>query len=585
MRIARGARRIAGGVLLLCAHLGSALAQTQADPEAASGFTPKPLARAEKWMVIAAHPLAAEAGLLALRKGGSAADAAIAAQLALSVVEPQSSGIGGGGFALHWRASESALSAWDGRETAPSGARPDQFLREDGRPRPFIEAATSGIAVGAPGLVRMLEALHREGGRLPWPRLFDVAIRLAEQGFAVTPRLNASIALMAPRLKLDATARRLFFTEAGEPLPAGAWLRQPELAASLRALAEGGADALHIGALAEKITSAVQSEPLPGTLSTGDLAAYRPAPRDPVCLLYRERFRVCGMPPPSSGGATVAQILGLMQRAEGEPADPAARAHLFLEASRLAYADRDRYLADPDFVPAPLEGLLEPDYLAMRAALIVPDVAGPIPAEPGAPSGAKGPEVSGPGRDRPGTTHLTVIDGEGSIVALTSSIETSFGAARMAGGFLLNNQLTDFAFRPEIDGRPVANAVAPGRRPRSSMAPTIVFDAESGRPLLALGSPGGSRIIEYVALALVRLLDEGLDPAEAASGPNLSHRNRAATVEGREDADALADALAGYGHAVARASMVSGLHILQIGPEGALLGGADPRREGVALGD
>ena len=581
-------RRLAGAAALLCVFAaGAASAQSRATPEAASGFTPKPLARAEKHMIVAAHPLASEAGLRVLRDGGSAIDAAIAAQLVLNVVEPQSSGIGGGGFALHWSAARNALSAWDGRETAPAGAKPYQFLNADGAPLPFIEAATSGLAIGAPGAPRLLERLHREGGVLPWARLFEDAVRLADQGFPVSPRLHGLLSFMAPRLKADPAARAVFFTQDGAPLAVGAVLRQPELADSLRMIAAGGATAFYKGPLARRIVAAAQADPRPGALSLEDLAGYRTARREPACGRFRRRYRVCGMPPPSSGGVTVAQILGLMDHVSPQ-AGPIERAHFFLEASRLAYADRDRYLADPDHVAQPVAGLLEDGYLTLRAQRIDPNRAGEGVAPPGLPrwSGPL-PAVSGPGEDRPGTTHITVVDGSGNILAMTSSIETAFGSGRMAGGFFLNNQLTDFSFRPLIEGRPVANALAPGKRPRSSMAPTIILDQRrAGRPVLALGSPGGSRIIEYVAAATLALLDEGLDPASAAARPHLSQRNKGkAVVETGADADALAERLTALGHEVLRAEMTSGLHIVQIQSDGALLGGADPRREGVALGD
>ncbi|MEL6980179.1 MAG: gamma-glutamyltransferase [Pseudomonadota bacterium] len=581
---------LVGGLLLSVGTVG-ADAQTQADPEIASGFAPKPLAVAERWMVVAAHPLAAEAGRRMLREGGSAADAAIAAQLVLNVVEPQSSGLGGGGFALTYDAASRRLEAWDGRETAPARASPTQFLGPDGAPLPFLEAATSGLAIGAPGLARLLEALHQEQGELPWSRLFEDAIRLAEDGFPVSPRLHASLSAMGPRLRADAEARALFFTKNDAPLSAGAALRQPRLAATLRRLAEGGADAFYRGPIALAIVNAARAEPRPGALSTRDLRLYRAVKRRPVCGVFRGRYEVCGMPPPSSGGVTVAQILGLMDHFDPEtPLVP--RAHLFLEASRLAYADRNRFLADPDHVAQP-EGLLDPAYLTARAQRMDRRRAAIGPASPGAPRWrAPIPLSDDAQEDRPGTTHLTVVDGAGDVVSLTSSIEVSFGAGRMAAGLFLNNQLTDFSFRPESDGRAVANALGPGKRPRSSMAPTIVLDRRNGRrPMLALGSPGGSRIIEYVAWATLGMLDEGLDPAAAAARPHLSHRNRApALVEARADADALAAELAAFGHAPRRGATTSGLHIIQIVPAAAqtgrrLLGGADPRREGVALGD
>ncbi|MEM9724242.1 MAG: gamma-glutamyltransferase [Pseudomonadota bacterium] len=573
----------------LLAATSPAVAQSRAAPEPPSGFAPKPLATAQRWMVAAAHPLAAEAGRETLRSGGTAIDAAIAAQLALNVVEPQSSGIGGGGFALSWDAAAKRLDAVDGRETAPAAASPALFLGDDGAPLPFIPAATSGRAIGAPGLVRMLAMLHEDGGVLPWAQLFAPAIRLAEDGFPVSPRLNASLAFQTRRLTANPAAKALFFDADGEALPVGAILKQPQLAESLRAIAAGGADAFYTGRVAEAVVSAAQSEPRPGALSVADLAGYTAVRRAPVCAPLRGgALSVCGMPPPSSGGVGVAQILALMEAADpsyGAEEASGSSAHLFLEASRLAYADRNRYLADPDFIPQPIEGLLAPDYIAERALLMDVREASPDVAEPGAPPGLDAaPAASSTGADAPGTTHISVVDGAGNVVALTSSIEIAFGSGRMAAGFFLNNQLTDFSFTPVKDGAPVANAAAPGKRPRSSMAPTIIFDGD--RPVLALGSPGGSRIIEYVAWAAHGVVVDGLDPAEAASRPQLSHRNRTpAVVEARSDADALATRLRARGHMVNRASLTSGLHIIAIGPDGALSGGVDPRREGAALGD
>jgi gamma-glutamyltranspeptidase/glutathione hydrolase len=541
--------------------------------------------RAERRMVAAAHPLAAEAGLAMLRAGGSAADAAVAAQMVLTLVEPQSSGIGGGALLLHWDAASRALDAWDGRETAPAAATPGLFLRE-GRAMAFQEAVAGGRAVGVPGAVRMLEAVHRAHGRLPWPSLFAPAIRLAEEGFPVSPRLAAAIAADAERLRADPGARTLFFTPDGAPLPAGATLRNPALAATLRALASGGADALHQGPIAEAIVAAVRGHPAnPGGMTAADLAAYAPVRREAVCAPYRA-WRVCGFPPPSSGGVAVGQILGLLAHFDLASLDPngADAAHLLAEAGRLAFADRNLYLADPAFVRVPLQGLLDPAYLTARAQQIDRDraIAAPRPGNPPWRDAALrlAPQ---PAQPEAGTSHLSIVDSAGNAVAMTTTIESAFGARMVVGGFVLNNQLTDFAFLPEADGRPVANRVEPGKRPRSSMAPTLVFDAE-GRLLAVLGSPGGARIIHYVARALVALLDWGMEPEAAAALPHVGTIGTALDLEEGTPLAALAPALAARGHTVRLVPMPSGLQIILLGRD-ELRGGADPRREGVALGD
>lgn len=577
---------VLAAVALLLAPV--ALAQTQADPEAESGFRPKPEIRAERFMIVAAHPLAAEAGAEILREGGSAVDAAIAAQLVLNVVEPQSSGIGGGAFALHWDAAEGALTSWDGRETAPASARPDMFLGPDGEPKPFLEAVASGSSVGVPGLVRMMGEMHARHGALPWARLFEPAIDLAENGFTVSPRLSVMLGLFGDRLQGDAA--ETFAGPLGVPLLPGMTLKQPALAKTLRAIAEGGPDAFYAGPVAEAIIASVAAGDDGAVMTEADLAAYPAKERPALCLLYRARFEICGMGPPSSGATTIGQILGLLDHfplpALG-PTDPRAR-HLFAEASRLAYADRAAYLADPDFVSVPAKGLLDPGYLTLRAQSIDPDNAAAPYAKAGNPPWREGrlDYAPSPHEGRPGTTHLSVVDAAGDALAMTSSIETAFGSGRMAAGFLLNNQLTDFSFRPEIDGKPVANAVAPGKRPRSSMAPTLIFGTDrSEGPILVLGSPGGSRIIEYVASTAIAVLDWQMGPAEAAALPHVSQRNGDQTqVEDGAAGDRIAEALTLMGHSVKRGAMTSGLHLIQR-RDGALIGGADPRREGAASGE
>ena len=573
--------------LALTLGTGPAATQTQADPEAATGWTPKPLATARRHMIAAAHPAAAEAGRQVLRQGGSAADATIATLLVLNVVEPQSSGLGGGAFALVHSAD--GVTSFDARETAPFGATPNMFLTPSGESMAFLDAVASGRSVGVPGLARLMETLHARHGKLPWAELFAPAIRLADGGFPVSPRLAGSVAKYQDRLSAaDAAA---LFLPGGVPIAEGAVLKNPALAQTLRTLAAEGAGALYSGPLAEAVAAATRTGVVSGTLAAADLAAYRVIERPAVCLPYRVRFRVCGMGPPSSGATTVGQILGLLDRFK--PTDFALDEphlwHLFAEASRLAYADRAQYLGDSDFVKVPVKGLLDSGYLDDRARLIHGFQAADGRAEAGDPPWREG-ALTAPdtGLGTPGTTHLSVIDGEGLAIALTASIETAFGSGRMAGGFLLNNQLTDFSFRPTgADGKPVANAVAPGKRPRSSMSPTIVYRLEApDRAHILIGSPGGSRIPEYVAGALVAMLDLSADPAVAAALGHVSQRNRGEiALEQDAHPTGLGAALARLGHNVVEAPMVSGLHIVAVDADGALLGGADPRREGVALGD
>ncbi len=530
-------------------------------------------------MAVTANAYASKAALEILHLGGNALDAAIAAQWVLNLVEPQSSGIGGGGFLLHWDARRRAVSAWDGRETAPRRIASADFLKPDGSAAGYMDIVATGKSVGTPGLVAMLEGAHQRHGKLRWERLFRPAIRLAENGFAVSSRLYRLLK-DDPFLRRDLAARTLYYHPDGRPRDVGELLRNPELATSLREIATHGAAALHQGDLARRIAAATIARG--GVLGEDDLRDYRPKLHQAVCGPYRA-WRVCGMPPPSSGGIGVLQLLGLLERSGPARADLLSvdAMHRFAEAGRLVYADRARYLADPDFFAVPQAALLAPAYLDRRERLI--DAQRSMgTAEPG-----ELPEQQALADDDaaelPSTSHLSIVDDEGNAVALTSSIESAFGSRIQVGGFLLNNQLTDFAFAAQRDGRPVANRPEPGKRPLSSMAPTLVFD-HRGRLHAVLGSPGGSRIINYVARSLVAVLDAGIDPAAALTMPHVGNRNGVTEIETGRFTAAQKSALAGRRHELREVDMTSGLHlILRDGDH--WLGAVDPRREGLALGE
>ena len=568
-------------------------------PEAASGSTDKPGWAYARHAVAAANPLATDAGLQVLRAGGSALDAAIAVQLVLGLVEPQSSGIGGGAFLLHFDGRR--VQALDGRETAPAGARPDQFLGPDGKPLPFDEALLSGHSVGVPGAVRMLEAAHRQHGQLPWARLFEPAIILAEQGFKISPRLH-TLLQADPHLRKDPLAARFFYNAQGQAWPVGHVLRNLEYAHVLRRIAAEGSRALHEGPVAQAIVARTARPPGSGTLSLQDLRDYQPREREALCLDHDApagAVRICGFPPPSSGQIAVGQILGLLARtlAEG-PEWPGGQPspdllHRYTEAARLAFADRAQYVADPDFVNAPggdWRSLLAPDYLRQRSALI--GARSMKVAQPGQPGAVKISYAPMPEQREYGTSHISVVDAQGRAVAMTSTIEAAFGARRMVstdpsrpGGFLLNNQLTDFSFVPaDAQGRPIANRVEPGKRPRSSMAPTLVFDRSNGQLRMSGGSPGGALIIHYTAKLLLGTLHGGLNAQQAINLPNFGSLNGPTLLEVRRFGPDMTQALQARGHEMREMEMTSGLQAIERTPAG-WFGGADPRREGVVLGD
>ncbi|WP_375569375.1 gamma-glutamyltransferase [Seohaeicola saemankumensis] len=537
---------------------------------------------AREWMVVAAHPLAVDAGADVLAAGGTAADAMVAVQAVLGLVEPQSSGLGGGAFLVWHDGATGAITTLDGRETAPLEATPRLFQDAEGEPLKFFDAVVGGRSVGTPGTPALMAAAHARWGRADWGDLLAPAIRLADTGFPVSPRLAMLVAADAERLAVDPVTAGYFLPE-GQPLAEGAMLRNPAYAQTLRGLAERGVDAFYTGPVADVIVQAVRGAAHnPGLLGPLDLAIYRVKERAAVCAPYRGH-EVCGMGPPSSGAVAVGQILGMLEATDLAalgPSDPESW-RLIGEASRLAFADRARYLADSDFVPVPVAGLLDPAYLRQRAALIT--AGGVLPeAQAGQPAFDHTLNLAdGITLEQPSTTHISIVDSFGNALSMTSTIENAFGARLMAGGFLLNNELTDFSFRSHVDGVPVANRVAPGKRPRSSMAPTIV--RRGGQPVLVLGSPGGSSIIGYVTSALIAHLDWGMDVQQAVATGHLLNRFGIYDLEAGTEAEALADPLRALGYEVRLGAQTSGLHAISIGPDG-LRGGADPRREGVALG-
>ena len=539
-------------------------------------------ARAAGGIVSTANPLASEAGREILREGGSAADAAMAAMVALTVVEPQSSGIGGGGFLLYNDGKTGRVATIDGRETAPASATPNRFVNPDGSPMAFMQAVPGGLSVGVPGNIALMASAHRKWGKLPWAKLFDPAIRLAEQGYTVTPILAGRLAMME-KIWADFPDARAIYWQDGRPKQVGEKVVNPALAETLRQIAAEGPTAFYKGDVGKAISAAVAVAPRNSSaLTAEDLAAYRAKDRPPVCGTYRV-YRICGMGPPSSGATTVLSILGTLERFDMKKLgkDNPVAWHLIGEAMILAYADREKYLGDSDFVEVPLKGLLDRRYLRERSALISPDHARDnYPA--GKPAGATMLAVT-PAPDEHGTTHFVVRDGDGNIVSMTSTVEGPFGSQLIAGGMFLNNELTDFNFVPEKDGKPAANRVQAGKRPLSSMSPTIVYDAR-GQVVLALGSAGGKRIIMHVLKTLVGVLDWGLEAKDAIALPNIYFRDKALLVEKGSALEAMAPALTKLGHVVTPADLDSKVNAVQLTKSG-WRGAADPRSEGVALAE
>jgi len=572
-------------LLALTLAAGPATAQEAVQPEQTFSIAPKPEATGTRHMVAAANPLAVEAGEAVLREGGTAADALVAVQLALNLVEPQSSGIGGGAFLVYWDAQAKRLTTLDGREKAPAAATPEYWLGDDGEPVGWWDAVIGGRSVGVPGTLRLLETAHDRWGVLPWAPLVRPVAEMAETGFEISPRLEASIAGAAERSLGDFPAARAYFLrEDGTAKPAGTTLRNPAFARTLRVVAARKSSALHDGPLAQEIVDAVKTEKNAGILTLEDLSGYEVIERAPVCAPYRG-YEVCGMGPPSSGALTVGQILMLLghfdmaAHAPGSGREAEGR-HLFAEASKRAYADRGLYMADSDFVRMPTKGLLDPADMTLRGQDIDRTAAGGTAAAGNPPwqeAALRAPDTD---PERPGTSHIVIRDRYGNAASMTTTIETGFGSRVMVGGFLLNNELTDFSRAPEKDGAPIANRVEGGKRPRSSMAPTIVM--KDGEPVLLIGSPGGSRIIGYVAQSIVAVLDWNMPLADALALPHVVNRNGEKT-DVEEGADGLAAGLEALGHTVTLRNLNSGLHAIRIDGE-TLTGAADPRREGVALG-
>ncbi|SMF50995.1 gamma-glutamyltranspeptidase / glutathione hydrolase [Xaviernesmea oryzae] len=577
------------GIMLSLLVATGALAQQASDtvaPERATGFSAAKRVETKGFMVAAANPLAAEAGRDVIAKGGNAIDALVAVQTVLGLVEPQSSGLGGGSFLVYYDAAANRITTFDGRETAPMEATPKLFLDAQGQPLKFMDAVVGGRSVGTPGTVRLLHEVHKRYGKSEWASLFERAETLAAEGFEVSPRLASLIAAEGDRLKKYDGPRSYFYDASGAPLKAGAVLKNPAYAETLKTIAAGGADAFYNGPIAEAIVKTVrEAAGNPGVLSVADLANYRIKEREPVCISYRA-LDICGMGPPSSGAVAIGQMLGIIENFDIKGLGPqnAESWRIIGDAQRLAFADRERYLADTDFVPSPIKGLLKKDYLGQRAALLDGDNA--LAADAVKAGEPEWDHALLFGRDAaielPSTSHFAIVDKEGNVVSMTTTIESGFGSRLMTNGFLLNNELTDFSFKTHDGSLPVANRVEPGKRPRSSMSPTIVM--KDGKPLIAIGSPGGSQIIGYVAQALIAYIDWGMPVERIVAQPHLINRFGTYEIEAGTAAEQMAEPLKALGYEVKPGEMNSGLHAIEITANG-LAGSADPRREGVAVGE
>ena len=576
------ARMMSGVLFWLQAGLLLAAPAEEIAPEAATGSTVQELVRAEHFMVAAANPYAARAGYEILRQGGSAIDALITTQLVLNLVEPQSSGIGGTGLVVYFDSDNSKLFSWEGRETAPGAVTPGLFLDQNGQPLSFYDAVVGGHSVATPGLLKLLHTVHRKHGRLPWATLFQPAIKLAQEGFQVSPRLARLVAMDQERLSRYQATKEYFFPD-NQPIRSGDLLKNPAFAETLSVLARRGIGAFYQGEIARDMVTAIHSLPdRPGLLSMADLKNYQVIAREPVCQEYRQ-MQVCGMGPPSSGGLVIGQTLGMLAHYDLPTMGP-DNPHswrLIGDASRLAFADRGLYIADPAYTAVP-HGLLDGSYLRQRSKLLASDKA-LAKVAPGSPPGSRQLcQAADSALELPATTHISIVDGEGNAVAMTSSIENAFGSRLMVRGFLLNNSMTDFSFRPTVNGKAVANAIAPGKRPLSSMSPTIVL--QDNAPYMVLGSAGGARIIGHVLKTLIAHLDWGLPVDQAISLPHRINMSGPYELEAGTDAELLAKPLTRMGFQVSVREINSSLHAIVVKPSG-LEGAADPRREGAVMGE
>lgn len=552
-------------------------------PETPTGWEAKKAQQSKEWMVTAANPIASQYAAKVLSDGGNAVDAMVVTQLVLGLVEPQSSGIGGGAFLVYWDSKQKSLTTFDARETAPLAVKPEHFVGEDGQPLKFYDAVVSGLSVGTPGAIKLLWEMHQKHGSVKWPRLIEPVIELAQQGFVISPRLARLIERDKQHLSIDANSKAYFLNEDGSAKQAGEVLINQEYASTLKLLATYGENAFYQGDIANDIVAAVTNHPKhTGVLAKKDLARYEVIERTPICVDYLE-YDVCGMGPPSSGGIAVGQILKLSEQFPlHEWGSTSAKSYKVIgDATQLAFADRAKYLADSDFVSVPSQGLINEDYLKQRAEMI--NLKAPLKiVNAGSPPWETALNYANDQSiELPSTTHFNIVDAQGNVVSLTSSVENVFGSRIMVRGFLLNNQMTDFSFKHHQDGQIIANHITPGKRPRSSMSPTIVL--KNGSPYLSIGSPGGSYIIGYVAQALIAHLTWQLPLEDVVQLPHIS--NRFGTVEFEQDTNAqqYEQQFKKWGYKTKLKPLNSGLHIIKI--EQDLTGAADPRREGVAIGE